>query len=205
MKPEQVTIIMPTKGRRAHAATVLAAVSHRPFLVVVDECDPASVPPDLTGAKLVPVKPGSGIVKAVEAGIVAAATSHVACICDDVAFPDGYVWLAEACRVYTETIGDRDGVVALNDGIRSDIACFPLMSRKFYMEHMYPAPYRRYYMDTELSAKAQHLGVYAVATGARVTHLNIGAHDGAALDSEGQIFRARMADFSHRFSQMKHR
>ena len=186
---------MPTKGRRVHAAAVLAAVSHRPFLLVVDEGDRASEPLDLTGAKLVPVKPGSGIVKAVEAGIVAAVTSHVACICDDVAFPDGDGWLAEACRVYTGAVGDRDGVVALNDGIRSDIACFPLMSRKFYMEHMHPAPYRRYYMDTELSAKAQHLGVYAVATSARVTHLNIGAHDGAALDSEGQIFRARMEAF----------
>ena len=200
MRPEQVTIIMATRGRRERAEAVLREVRHRPFIMVVDEGrreDAPQAPHELLGAQVIfsAAQPPSGPA-AVEAGVLAATTPYLAILCDDVSFPDGGdAWLPEACRVYREQIGVRSGVVAINDGIRSDIACFPLLCRQFYLDHIYPTPYRRYYQDTEWSDKARALGVYAVASGARVLHENIGRHDGAALAREGEIYRERMKRF----------
>jgi hypothetical protein len=198
---------MPTRGRPDRAAAVIAQVPHRPFIVVVDEGRMCDAPPSWhwSGATIVtcpPQAPGkSNPVPAVEAGIMAARTFYVVVICDDVSFPDGGIsWLEQACAVYTREIGDRSGVVAINDGIRDDIACFPLMDKRFYMDHIYPAPYRRYYADTELSAKAKALGVYAVAPLACVKHENIGPHDSDALFEEGRVFERRMEEF---FGRMK--
>lgn len=195
MTTQDVTIVMPSRGDKRAAYSVLEQVTHRPFILVVD--DVWDAPMNLRKARIV-LSPLSkcGPVVPVEAGIVAAQTSHVAIIVDDVEFPDGgQAWLEEACETYRKEIGDRDGVVALNDGIRSDIACLPLIAREFYMKHIYPTPFRKYFADTELSVKAQALGVYAVAHKARVTHLNTGPQDVAAHLRELPIYEQRMKVF----------
>ena len=202
--PDQVTIVLPTLGRKDLATKAVQKIREtakfgRLLVVVNNDRWRTDLPDDLavTGEH-VRCEANAGVTRAVEAGVLAAVSPFICVVYDDIEIPEEG-WLERACKVYREKIGDRDGVVALNDGIRSDIACFPLMARQFYMDHLFPVPYRRYYADTELGHKAQALGVYAVATDAVVRHMNIGKHDADALRSEGRIFLGRMEEFHKRF------
>ncbi len=197
MRRDEVTVLMPTFNRLALAIAATKAVTHRPYLLVVDDNRPQDVPPILNGVTVVWNRPGRpGPNRAIETGILACNTRYIALIADDVEFPDGGdKWIEEAMRAYSAQLGERDGVIALNDGIRMDMACFPFFAKQFYLDHCYPVPYDRYYLDTDLSAKAQWLDAYGTAPMARATHTNIAHPDYAASFVEDRMFRQRMAEF----------
>lgn len=200
MTEQDVTIIMPTKGRPDLVAKVLLQVPHRPFILAIDKDSQSDLPEYLHGASITRgPQNGVGPIPALEQAIVETDTSHFVVICDDVVFPDGgVVWVEEACAAYNEAFSDGHGVLALNDGYRDDMACFFFTSKQFYEKHIYPSPYHRYYLDTEISEKAKHLGVFRVAKKARVTHLILpspGIDSGAVMQRECPLFQSRMDAF----------
>jgi hypothetical protein len=172
IEARDVTVIVPTRGRKDRVGALLAALNHphdRTLIVVDEGREGIDLPASLNGQIIVKCKPDAGSVKAWEAGIVAAATSHVLLLNDDVELEAGC--LAEAIRFYNERFPNGDGVVGLNHGpLWAHIACFALMPKMFYMEYCYPTPFKRYCVDNEFTEKAKALGLYARCETARLTH-----------------------------------
>jgi hypothetical protein len=149
---DDVTLVIPTKGRPDKVWNIVSTVPHRPLLFVVNAGREAlDLPNELRGAGVLSVPECRGAVHALESGFLAAKTKLVCLICDDVSFvDDGIFWLREALRVYNEKLGDRDGVVALEDGTDAPMtAAFALLSREFYLRNCYPSPYTSYFVDPE--------------------------------------------------------
>jgi hypothetical protein len=222
-----LTVVLPTRDRVDRAGYMLDHVRHRPMIIVTDEDRPPDLDiprGDLRGATLVRCPPNCGCAVATEIGVLAAETRFVVNLADDMEFqesgaastaPEQHAdrgnaaddcsvlsdpWLQELARVYADKVGlDRDGVIALRDGIQDGaIACFALFAKKFYVDHLYPTPYRRLFGDTELTQKAQALGVYGYAPEAFVRHVNVGTYDGRTWNEEAAIFERRMAEFGAR-------
>ena len=197
-----ITIVVPVRGRPALAQALARAVSHRPFIFIVDQDRRADGPAELLGAAVLESWT-AGVIPAVHFGIAQAQTRLVCLLNDDVEFfPDGSMesrptddWLEEALRVYNERIGDGDGVVSINDGAEGRTACIPLLSRAFHLKHCMDAPYERWSLDDEWAAKAKHLGVYAYAEKARVRHLHITPAGAETAARDVALFRRRMEEF----------
>lgn len=170
----ETTIIMPTKGRRDRAQAFLKVCRHRPLLLVVNEDRAAEDTPEhLFGAEVITCGKDIGPVQAGQAGIVACKTRYFFCANDDLEWT-GDAPLHEAGRVYAEQLGRKDGVVGMNDlEFGAVVACFAIISRAFYMEHMHPVPYLHYYVDNEWTIRAKRLGVWAYAEKAVVRHLKL--------------------------------
>lgn len=187
--------MLPTRGRCELAAARLQDIAHRPLVLIVNEDRRAlDVPADLRGATVLIVPADFTCAQKLEAGFRAATTSHVIYLVDDcLPAPD---LVAEACLAYRTQLGARDGVLALNDGVEHGRqACLGLVSRKFYFDHVYPQPYEHYFIDTELSAKARWLGVYAYAPGAQALHFFHEGQQAQRMADESQIFAERMNQF----------
>lgn len=202
--PADVTLVMPTRGRRDLVAQRLRDIEHRPLLLVIDRGRTHLDLPDNLPADVVVVEcePDCGTCRAMQTGILAARTQFVMAMADDAIIESGYV--AEACRVYRERLSPRAGVVATNDGIEQGRqACFGLFPKAFFFDHCYPTHYHRYYQDTDWSQKARRLGVYAYAEEAKIQHLFIDGQDANAMAFDRQIFDERMALF--RRSVPRHR
>lgn len=195
-----VTIVMPTYGRPDLAAYMIARIAHRPLIIVVDadrrEVDlPKDLPPDIL---VVSSEPHCGPVRAAETGFMAVDTRLIVNLNDDMEFTaESSGWLEAAIQVYRERIGlNRDGVVAIREGVQNGkIAPFALFTRKFYMDHLYPSPYRYYFVDTEMSIKAKTLGVYAYAPKAFIKHLNLPQTNQEVMRREFPIYEKRLAEF----------
>lgn len=192
-----VTVVVPTRSRKEQVGTLLSSLNHPHDLVtvVVDEGrEKEDLPDNLNGQVVLKVKPDLGPVKAVEDGIVSAKTSHVLVLGDDLTL--GKDCIAEAIKFYNEKFDGQDAVVGLNQQVERDkeLACFALLSRKFYMDLCYPMPYRRFFQDTEWSEKAKLVGRFGVAENARVTH-PWEPHHKEDMDREYPVFLERM----HRF------
>lgn len=170
----ETTIILPTKGRRERAQAFLKVCQHRPLLLVVNADRAAEDTPEhLLGAEVITCGTDIGPVQAGQAGIVACKTRYFFCANDDLEWSDDGP-LHEAARVYAEQLGPKDGVVGMNDlEFGAVVACFALISRAFYMEHMHPVPYLHYYVDNEWTIRAKRLGVWAYAEKAVVRHLKL--------------------------------
>ena len=194
-----VTVILPTKNGQDRAQYILDNILawNCPITVVVNKDRPEDAPLNLCGASVIYCPPNAGSVKALELGIIYAETPYVVILNDDLEFTSrSNGWLDEICRVYAENFGDGSAVVASNDDtFQGRIACFPLMARKFYLDHCYPAPYRSWLVDNEWTDKAKALGVYAYAENAFFKHLNIHGHDEAVFASDTALHAARMNDF----------
>jgi len=194
-----VTVIVPTRSRKEQVGTLLSSLKHPHDLVclVVNEGrEGEDLPATLNGQVVLKCPKDAGPVAAAEHGILESKTSHFILLGDDVKpEPD---LIGEAVKCYNETFGDKDAVVRLNatsEAGDEGLACFPLMSRKFYMDLCYPVPYRRFYQDTEWTAKAKLVGRYAVAEKARLYH-PWEPHHREELESELPIFQERMAQFT---------
>ena len=194
-----VTIVVPTRSRKERVGTLLSKLQHphdRILLVVDKGREQEDLPSNLNGQIVVNSEPNCGSIKAIETGIVAAKTSHVLFINDDMDLGEGCI--EEAIRYYNERFGDQDGVVGLNHGLKWEhIACAVLMPRKFYMDHCYPSPYKRYCIDNEWTEKARALNMYAKAENARLLH-DWPAHDEAAQLADWHIFESRINEFKVR-------
>ena len=192
---KEVTIVLTTYKRPVALRYMVRHIKHRPLSVVVDRnrisCD---IPVRKVDFDIVVAEPNCGAVKAFHTGVLAAATKYIIWLNDDMRIHGkNDAWLYEAARVYVEKLGDKDGVVALNECVTGGkLACFPLISRKFYMEYFNPPPYRAFGIDNEWTAKAQYLKVYAYAKHAIVKHLQWIPADRKILHSDLTIFRRRM-------------
>jgi glycosyltransferase involved in cell wall biosynthesis len=191
-----VTVIVPTRGRKDRVGTVLSAIKHpadRVMVVVDDGRQAEDLPANMDGQVVVKSPPKCGSIKAWETGVVAAQTSHVLLLNDDIELePD---CIENAIRFYNERFPGGDGVVGLNHGEPwKHIACFALMPKRFYMEHCYPSPYRRYCVDNEFTEKAKFLGLYDRAEDARLKH-DFPPHDEEAMRADWQILNLRMEKF----------
>ncbi len=192
-----VTIIVPTRGRREWAQSILDHVEHRPLMFVIDrgraELD---LPTNLNGAQVIEVEPGQGCPKTLEKGIEACQTRLFLCLVDDVRFT-GVDFVGEAIRVYQEKIGEGiAGVVGLNNGIeKGEIACFALIDKLFYMTHCYPTPYEKYYQDNEWTNKARTLKSFGYAANALVQHVVCEPQCPIIGERDGKLFVERMSNF----------
>ena len=159
---QDVTVIVPTRSRKEQVGTLLSKLNHphdRVLLVVDEGGDGEHLPDGLNGQIIVHCAKDAGPVAAMERGIVESKTSHVLPLGDDVVLEPNCI--EEAVKFYNERFGDADAVVRLNatsEAGDQELACFPLMSRKFYMDLCFPVPYRRFYQDTEWTAKAKLVG-----------------------------------------------
>ena len=195
-----ITIIVPTlKSRKEQFSRLLwglcAKETPPPFRIcaVIDE-DDERVFPDFVQLERVPA--GAVAVKAMEAGIVAAVTPLVLYLNDDVEV-ESAEFVGEALRVMnllTSEDSGRPQVVVLNENRDSRrMATFALMDRGFYLRHVFPAPYRKFYVDFEIHMRAKALGVYAFAEKAVVQHVSP-AYEGKAADdaADKAIYLKRM-------------
>ncbi len=192
-----VTVIVPTRSRKERVGTLLSNLKHPHDLitVVVDESRrDLDLPNNLNGHVVVTCPDDAGAAKAMEAGIVAAKTSHVLCLGDDLTLDDNCI--EEAIKFYNYNFGGQHGVVGLNQQVERDawLGCFALMSKQFYMKHCHPTPYKRFYQDTEWTCKAKALGVFGICESAKVTHPWEPHHE-EDLAAEFPIFNSRMAEF----------
>jgi hypothetical protein len=192
-----VTVIVPTRGRKARVGNFLDQLQHPHDLtiIVVDEGrESEDLPGNLNGQVIIKVAPACGPVKAVEKGIESSKTSHVLVLGDDLTLEPGCI--EEAVAYYNANFDGKEAVVGLNQQVErdSDLACFALMSKRFYMDICHPVPYRRFYQDTEWTAKAKMLGLYGVAEKARINH-PWEPHDRQQMEAELPLFTERMARF----------
>jgi len=193
-----ITVIVPTRSRKEQVGALLSSINHPHDLVclVVNEGrESEDLPTNLNGHIVVKCAKDAGPVAAAEKGIAEAKTTHFILLGDDVKIePD---CIPEAVKCYNESFGDLDAVVRLNaksEAGDEDLACFPLMSKKFYMDLCYPVPYHRFYQDTEWTAKAKLLGRFAVAENAKLYHPWV-PHHRDQIASELPMFQERMALF----------
>lgn len=192
-----VTVIVPTRSRKEQVGALLSKLKHPHDLVtvVVDEGREADdLPSSLNGQVILKCPKDAGAAKAMEAGIVAAKTSHVLCIGDDLTLdPD---CIDEAIKFYNFNFSGQDAVVGLNQQVERDawLGCFVLMSKKFYMDYCHPTPYKRFYQDTEWTCKAKALGRFAICEKAKVEH-PWEPHHREDLEAELPIFNERMDKF----------
>lgn len=206
MQLSDITIVIPTRGRREQIAALLASV--RSFRVIL-VCDADRLLIDLPSdsgsntqvVEVVPCSPRCGSVKAMEVGMLHVSTSHALILNDDVSITEKDI--REAVAVYSRELGDRPGVVALNHGPNwAHIACFPLIAMAFFLEHIAPCSYRRYGVDNEWTEKARLLGVYAKAENAHITH-HWPDKDIITEREDLLILRQRMAAFRTMHRQRK--
>jgi len=127
-------------------------------------------------------------------GIYAAKTSHVIYFNDDVRIvaPD---FIDFALKDYERILGDRDGVIVLNDCWESlRVANFALISRKWFLENVGRAPYMRFYIDNEITEKSRHQSVLGFSQRAAIMHrpsVFVGRND--IMQADRKLFDERMA------------
>lgn len=156
-------------------------------------------PSDLKGATMVIRPPGLGCPGAYEYALSEVTTTHMLGLTDDI-FIDSENkdrWLPEAVRVWNEQIQEREGVVAL-DSTTAYQREFLLISKKFYMEHLYPVPYFCWKSDAEAWEKAKRLGVAADSPQSIVRHIHVGKHSTVINETENHILRNRLALWAHK-------
>lgn len=197
-QPADITVLIPTRGRRELVAQRLRDIAHRPLRLVIDRGRRAQdLPEDLLGATVLECEPDCGAPRALEAGLRAVQTPFVLYLTDDCEpAPD---LVEKAAKVYARNFGTGPGVVALNDGVQQGRqACFGLIARQFYLDHCFPTPYQRYYQDTELSDKARWLGCYAYAPRARARHFFADGQNELIMAEDAETFHERMDQFRRR-------
>lgn len=194
MQLHDITILLPTRGRPALAAQRLAEIKHRPLLFIVDRGRRhLDLPGDLDGADVVECEPECGAPRAIESGVLAAKTKAVLGLTDCICSAD---MVPRARAIYAERFGAQDAVVAINDGVsKGSQACYFLTTRRFYLDHIFPCTYQRYYIDTELTRKAQWLGLYAYAPDAVAQHLFVDGQNARIMSEDHELFEQRMANF----------
>jgi len=194
---QDITIVVPTRDRKDRVGTLLSTLEHPHdrVIVVVDEGrEKVDLPDQLNGQCVVKCKPDCGAVRAAEAGIEAAKTSHVLLLNDDLEMEKDC--LPNLLAFYNDNFPNSDGIVGLNHGPEyAHIACFALMPREFYMEHCYPTPFRRYCTDNELTEKAKMFGRYARCETARVKH-EFPPHQEPDHSRDWNLFVPRMQKFA---------
>lgn len=198
MTKEQITILMPTRGRRELVAQRLAQIEHRPLLLVVDQGRrEVDLPADLQGAEVVECEPGCGAPKAFEAGVMAARTPWLVMLCDDVECAPGMLEEAmRAAEIRDQRSEGKTAIVAFNDGLsHGQQACFSLFSKQFYLDQVYPVQYQKYYIDTELGEKAKWLGRYVYAPRAKCHHTFFDGQDLQVMAEDSELFMERMQAF----------
>ncbi len=201
---DDLSILVATYNRPDAIRYVINNIVHRPLIIIVDSDRDHDIPSDvIKPVTVLHCLPGCGPVKAYETGIEAITTRFILILNDDIKFTSDN-WLDEAITTYKSKIGiNNDGVVALNDGVQHGlIACFPLFSKKFYMDNCHPMPYKTYFQDTEMTQKALLLKRYAYAERATVTHLRWHTDSNDVMCRELGIFNKRMLDWKrqHRFA-----
>lgn len=167
-----LTIVVPTRGRKSRVERLLVEITHRPLMLVVDEGrNGEDLPEDLKGATVLRCPPG-GPPTACHTGLMAADTSLVVFITDDIKWEEANPnWLDDALTMFNEKFPDGTGVVGLNDGRHGgDIACYSLLSKDFYQEHLDWRVYERYSGDNEMTAKAKSLCKFAYCETALLPH-----------------------------------
>ena len=90
-----VTVIVPTRGRKDRVGALLSQLRHphdRVMVVIDDGRESEDLPSCLNGQILIRCKPDAGSVGALEAGIMAANTSHVLLLNDDVVSLSPIAW-----------------------------------------------------------------------------------------------------------------
>lgn len=193
----EITIILPTYGRRERAQQFLRACRHRPLILVANRDRwQQDLPEDPCGAEVVLCDPNAGSVRAAEAGILACRTRLFFSANDDLDWIDGDLALEEAARVYEQVLGNRPGVCGMNDQIfRDRLACFALVAKEFYMKHIHPAPYLHYAVDDEWTAKAKRLGLWAYAENAVVHHAALTPRNEEWASHDSHRLWQRMREF----------
>ncbi len=198
MKETDVTIIVPTKGRKELVEKLLSQVTHRPLLLVVEDGRTATdVPADLKGATLVIRPVGMGCPAAYEYALQEVKTTHVLGLTDDIDIAPFMQeqWLPEAVKIWNEQIQERDGVVALESTTAYQRE-FLMTTKAFYMEHLFPVPYLCGKSDSEAWEKAHRLGVAADSPNSVVRHVHFGERNKNICKSENEIFSNRMQEWS---------
>lgn len=169
-----ITIILPCSGNK-DAARQLSESQHLPVLAA--ESDDA---------------------KSVEAAIMAAETSHVLLLKEAIKIHSvNGEWLDAALKTLNES--QANSVVALNDLSGDKNAHqFQLIDKKFYVEHVHPSPYQRYFLDTEIWEKAKRLGVAARCEDSKVELISHSPDQEKLQCEEMDIFARRMGEWAGR-------
>ncbi len=198
MKITDVTIIVPTRGRKELVEKLLSQVTHRPLLLVVEQGrELIDVPADIRGATMVIRPPDLGCPKAYEYALSEVKTTHVLGLTDDIDIGEFMRdrWLPEAVKVWNDQIGERDGVLALESTTAYQRE-FLMMTKAFYMEHLFPVPYLCGMSDFEAWEKAKRLGVAADSPNSVVRHVHFGERNRNISQSENEICHHRMNDWA---------
>lgn len=194
-----VTVIVPTRGRKDRVGALLKTLDHphdRTVLVVDEGRESIDLPDNLNGQKVMTCTPNCGCIKAMEVAIKDCKTSHLLLFNDDVEPQPGFI--RKAVKFYNERFPDGRGLVALNHGDKyRHLGCFAIQPKAFYMEHLYPSPYKRYCLDNEWTAKARALGLYAQCEESVVVH-DFPGHIEPDHTDDWKLHQQRMQEFEEK-------
>jgi hypothetical protein len=181
--PYDVTAIVPTRGPKKLVEEFLLKLDHPSWrvILIVDEGrekDCVPVHPGLPGVFVISVPvPVTSLCHIQEIGFMTVRTSHFVSLGDDLTIAPGTI--QAGVEAFNRYLPSGYGLVKLqhkSNGNDSSVACFPMMSKQFYVEHFHPTPYLYFWTDQEWGDVAKECGCYAEAQNVPIWNPSVQHH-----------------------------